>query len=98
MIITSGPEMYLPPRIFDKIPNRLAIKPALVIEKPTFKTPDNPKCPKGSFIISSIMKFKFGTKKAMEDTKIVYDRDGGNGAPIEEEEEEDEDDMGGDEE
>ena len=93
--------MYLPPRIFDKVPNCLATKPAMRIVKPTFKPSDNPNCPKTGFILCNIMKFRFGLKKSMEDTKMIYDRDGGNGAPIEEEEEEedeDEDDMGGDEE
>jgi hypothetical protein len=96
MILPNGPEMYLPPRIFDKVTDRLALKPKMTVGKPKFKAPDNTKCPKNSFIISSIMKFRFGVKKSMEDTKMVYDRDGGNGAPPVEEEDEDED-MGDEE-
>ena len=101
MILPVGPETYLPPRLFDKVKDRMALKPAMKLDKDQFSTPDNPKCPKTSFIVGSIMKFRFATRKEMEDSKMVYDRDGDpkmqGGKPAPKEEEEDDDDMGGDE-
>ena len=76
MILNVGPEAYLPPRIFDKVKDRMALKPTMKLDKDQFKAPDNPKSPKTSFIVGSIMKFHFATRKEMEDSKMVYDRDG----------------------
>jgi hypothetical protein len=89
MILPTGPEAYLPARIFDKVPNRLATKPAMKLETKVFKTPDHEKYPRANFIVGSIMKFHYRTRKQMEETKMVYDRDAGDNAPVEEEEEDD---------
>lgn len=89
MIIQIGREAYSPTHIFDKVPNRLATKPSMKLDKNVFKISGNKKCPKTTFIVGSIMKFKYMIRKQMEDSRIVYDHDTGNGAPEEEEEEDD---------
>lgn len=94
MIIPGTPEMYLPPTLSDRVKDRVVLKTAMKVEKNVFKIPDNEKCPKTNFIVSSILRLNFRTRKQMEDTKIVLDRDEGNGAPIED----DDDDDNGEEE
>jgi hypothetical protein len=98
IVLTVGPEAYLPPRLFDKIKDRMALKPAMKLEKDVFKTPDNEKSPKTSFVVGSIMKFHYRTRKQMEETKMVYDRDAGNVKPAEKKETEEDDSEADDDE
>ena len=76
IILPVGPEAYLPPRLFDKIKDRVALKPPMKLDTNQFHTSDKQNCPKTSFIIGSILKFHFKVRKGMEASKMIYDREG----------------------
>ena len=87
-----------PPMVYDKVVAQIdiktRIKAPLKMDKETFEVPNNPKSPKTSFIVGSIIKFKYFTRQDLEDSKLEYDRDGFSKEAVDKlDEEEEEDDS-----